>query len=246
MIRFAVLSATILLLPGTALAQDALTIRTLPIDPSAAENLLRDPDRWRWLREDHPNADVVFTGHHEVLVAADGTHGVIWLEADEGVRGATLARCSVTAPDKSDVRARDEARNLCDQIAGETMPRMVPLPGYWYQIVIADVVSGPAFPFVSPIIHLVHRRPLTALVSLGLRLGAVGGGLLTGLGIAVALPPQAFEATGALGGASPDYLPQMFVGMLVGAATGVVAATIFDAAYLARPRYGLPAPAWQF
>jgi hypothetical protein len=61
------------------------------------------------------------------------------------------------------------------------------------------------------------------------------------------IPPGVYSsATDTRFAPSPNYLPQLLVGLLIGGASGVVAATLFDSLYLARARYGLPAPALQF
>ncbi len=112
---------------------------------------------------------------------------------------------------------------------------------YGGEIVISDVAAiatlGTFSVFSGPIVHLIHRRPLTALASFGLRVGGIALGAGSGALIALALPPLAYNGQGCMNcPPSPNYLPQMFVGFLVGAGLGWIVSSILDATFLAHPR----------
>jgi len=231
-----------MLFPATADAQYAT--RTLPMDRDAAERFLDNRANWSWLTKEHPHAAIDFSSPHTFrVVADDGTIGTVTL-AHQDAQLAT-AHCTASILVANPARQSAEALNLCDQVAAETMPRAERLPGYWWQVVLFDLALGPAYPFSGALVHLAHRRPKTALASIGIRFGAIGTGIGIGSAISLAMPPLNFSSVGRLGPPPPNYFPQLLAGLLIGGASGIVAATLFDAIYLARPRYGVPG-VWQF
>ena len=117
---------------------------------------------------------------------------------------------------------------------------------YSRDVIIADLVTvaslGTLAPFSGPLIHLLHHRPATAVASFGLRVGGIALGAGSGALVAMALPPANFEGEGCFRcPPSPNYLPQMFQGMLVGAAVGWIVAVVFDAKFLAHQHATRPA-----
>lgn len=116
-----------------------------------------------------------------------------------------------------------------------------PLRPYGRDIVIGDLAAiatlGTFSIFSGPIVHLIHRRPLTALGSFGLRVGGIALSAGSGVLFALALPPAAFNGLGCANcPPSPNYLPQMFIGLLVGAGIGWIVSSIIDATFLTHPR----------
>jgi hypothetical protein len=112
---------------------------------------------------------------------------------------------------------------------------------YWYQTALADAVGFTGMvvlynrrtsstlltvaPYLlaSPTVHLLHRRPATALVSFLLNVGAPVVGAMIGLGL---------DSGGGCGSGEDCAVP--FGGLLVGAAAGFLAAIVVDSAALAR------------
>lgn len=148
-----------------------------------------------------------------------------------------------------DARADDACRTTSDcpddeHCISEVCRRLplVDIPQrYGEQIAIADIIAvatlGTGAIFSGPIVHLIHHRPLTALASFGVRVGGIALGAGSGVLLALAMPPAAFEGSGCAScPASPDYLPQMFVGMLIGAGVGWIVSSILDATFLGHSR----------
>jgi hypothetical protein len=111
---------------------------------------------------------------------------------------------------------------------------------YGAQILLADGVAaamlGTGALFSGPIVHLAHKRPITALESFGLRVFGISLSAGTGVLVAMAVPAQNFNGQGCSGCApSPNLLPQMFAGMMVGAGIGWIVSSVIDAVFLARP-----------
>lgn len=110
---------------------------------------------------------------------------------------------------------------------------------YGAQILIADGVAaamlGTGAVFSGPIVHLAHKRPLVALESFGLRVFGISLSAGTGVLVAMALPAQNFEGMGCMCPPSPNLLPQMFAGMMIGAGIGWIVSSVIDAVFLARP-----------
>ena len=110
---------------------------------------------------------------------------------------------------------------------------------YGAQILIADGVAaamlGTGALFSGPIVHLAHKRPLVALESFGLRVFGIALSAGTGVLVAMAVPAQNFEGMGCMCPPSPNLLPQMFAGMMIGAGIGWIVSSVIDAVFLARP-----------
>jgi hypothetical protein len=111
---------------------------------------------------------------------------------------------------------------------------------YGAQILLADGIAagmlGTGALFSGPIVHLAHKRPVTALESFGLRVFGISLSAGTGVLVAMALPAQSFEGEGCMRcGPSPNLLPQMFAGMMIGAGIGWIVSSVIDAVFLARP-----------
>ena len=146
-------------------------------------------------------------------------------------------------------RAQCETSNECASgaycIAGECQsieearaPKLA--KPYGAQIVMADGAAvatlGMFSLFSGPIVHLVHRRPITAMESFGLRVFGISLSAATGVLVGMALPAQAFNGEGCAKCApSPNLLPQMFAGMMIGAGIGWIVSSVIDAVFLARP-----------
>jgi hypothetical protein len=112
---------------------------------------------------------------------------------------------------------------------------------YGGQIVAADLVAvltlGMGSVLSGPIVHLAHKRWATAAASFGLRTFGIALSGASGVLFSLALPPAAYNALGcAMCPPSPDYLPQMFVGLLIGAGVGWIVASVIDAVFLAHTR----------
>ena len=112
---------------------------------------------------------------------------------------------------------------------------------YGIQIAIADTVAvatlGMGSVFSGPIVHLAHGRYATAVASFFMRAGSIAIGAGSGVLLALALPPAAYNGLGCEScPPSPDYLPQMFVGLLIGAGVGWIVASVVDAVFLAHAR----------
>ena len=111
---------------------------------------------------------------------------------------------------------------------------------YGMQVLVADAIAvgtlGTGALFSGPIVHLAHHRPLTALESFGLRVFGISLSAGTGVLVSLAVPAQNFSTLGCFNcGASPNYLPQMFAGMMIGAGIGWLVSSMIDAFVLARP-----------
>jgi hypothetical protein len=142
------------------------------------------------------------------------------------------ASCATTRDCRGDDHCIDGACRPIDWVAPK--PR-----SYGRDVAIADFIAvatlGTFSVFSGPIVHLVHRRPAMAAASFGLRVFGIALSAGSGVLVALALPPQAFNGQGCMGcPPSPNYLPQMFAGMLVGAGVGWIVASILDATLLAR------------
>jgi len=125
--------------------------------------------------------------------------------------------------------------NVCRGLADVPQPKP-----YGTQIVLADLAAaatlGTGSIFSGPIVHLAHNRPATALASFGLRVGGIALSAGTGALIAFALPPMNFNGLGCMScPPSPNYLPQAFGGLMIGASVGWIVASVIDAVFLARP-----------
>jgi len=111
---------------------------------------------------------------------------------------------------------------------------------YGAQIVLADGVAagmlGTGALFSGPIVHLAHHRPIVALESFALRVFGISFSAGSGVLVAMAVPPQNFNGQGCANCApSPNLLPQMFAGMMIGAGIGWIVSSVIDAVFLARP-----------
>jgi hypothetical protein len=158
---------------------------------------------------------------------------VLALVASPALAHAQTESCETT----SDCRVGSHCIESVCRTLGD-VPRARP---YGLQIVLADVAAagtlGTFSVFSGPIVHLAHNRPQTALASFGLRVGGIALSAATGVAIAFALPPMSFNALGCMDcGPSPNYLPQAFGGMLIGAGIGWIVASVIDAVFLAHPR----------
>ncbi len=157
---------------------------------------------------------------------------VLALVASPALAHAQPQSCETT----NDCRGGSHCIESVCQTLGD-VPKARP---YGLQIVLADVAAagtlGTFSIFSGPIVHLAHNRPETALASFGLRVFGIALSAGTGVLASLAIPPLNFNGQGCMNCApSPNYLPQMFGGMLVGAGIGWIVASVIDAVFLAHP-----------
>ena len=104
-------------------------------------------------------------------------------------------------------------------------------------VLLWSSISG--YALGGPIVHAAHGQWGTALADLGLRAGAVAAGAAIGYAVGAASGTE-------MCGAQPCWVQPPLTGLVLGAAAGVVTASVVDAAVLGRSkprRDETPAPA---